>query len=310
MYLIFLAASLLFLLEFLLRSLEKKKRIRRMLGVEEQGLTERIVKYLKGNTWSARMVEKMAFSLAFLEWRFERASEVQLVLLILSLLAFSVLVFLVLVVLGYGLLRALLFLVVALALSLLLLYMLYRYGRDRFEASLPQIYRLLSSRYLVCGDMLEAIRGLIPELGTGAARLFENILSALQYNDLERRDERFLLMMKTIELEYFTLLLYIIKQSCEKGGREAILAQFVDLTEECLVEMQTKKDLRLLSRAYQILFLVMGALYLMTPALNRSLMLSGSEAYYASLGHSLISSFFMLILLGACWLLQYLERTF
>ncbi len=310
MYLIFLAACLLFLLEFLLRSMEKKKRIRRMLGVEEQGSSERLVSFLKRNIYTARMLEKTAFSLAFLEWRFERSSEVQMVLLALSLLTFSMFIFLMLLGLGYGLLRALLFLMAALVFSLLLLYMLYRCGRDRFEASLPQIYRLLSSRYLVCGDMLESIRGLIPELGTGSARLFENILSALQYNDLERRDERFLLMMKTIDLEYFTLLLYIIRQSCEKGGREAILAQFVDLTEECLVEMQTKKDLRLLSRSYQFLFLVLGLLYLMTPALNRTLMLSGSEGYYASLGHSLISGFFLLMLLGACWLLQYLERTF
>ncbi|QRN85588.1 hypothetical protein JR334_11665 [Clostridia bacterium] len=310
MTILFLLLAALLILEFLLRSVEKKKRIQKMLGLEKEDLLDSLVGHLKEKSRSAKILEKASFFLAFMDWHVGGTSEKALVLLVFLLLVFCILLFLVLLVLGYGLIRSLLFLASAVLVSLILLYLLTKRGKERLQAELPQIYRLLSSRYLISGDMLESIQSLIPELHGGSRRIFENILQALQYNDLARRDEIFLTMMKTIDLEYFTLLLYIVRQACEKGGRKTILEQFVDLAEECLVEMQTMKELKALSRSYQVLLIILGVLYILVPVLNKALMITGANAYYTSFKHDIFTGFYLIVLLVFCFILQYLERTF
>lgn len=310
MVVVFFLVAAILILEFILRSAEKKKRIRRMLGIEKAGPFERLLKHCKAQAWSAKKMERASFFLAYTDWRFGQTGEKFLLLLVLLLFGLCALLFMLLILLGYGLVRSLLFLGAAVLISLILLYSLTKKGKERLQAELPQIYRLLSSRYLICGDMLESIQSLIPELHGGSRRIFESILQALQYNDLNRRDQIFLNMMKTIDLEYFTLLLYIVRQACEKGGRETILEQFVDLAEECLVEMQTMKELKAISRSYQVLLVILGGLYLLVPVLNRSLMIANANEYYASVQHDIFSGFYFILLLAFCFMLQYLERTF
>ena len=305
MSLFFLFLALLLALEFLLRSKEKERRIQHMLGIRREPFSNRLALWIGQWPW----FKNGSYALTFLAWRFEGEPENIGALLMLWLAGLSALLFFILLFLKTNLVKAVCILIAAWLFSAFFLFMLYHRGRERFEAALPRVYRLLSSRYLVCGDMVQSIEGILPELAGGEKKLFEQVLKNLRHNDLERRHAVFLSMMRSVRIEYFTLLMYIILQACEKGGRATILEQFVDLTEDCLRRMQTLKEMRQIAHAYQILFVILGGVYLLIPRLNQSLALDGT-GMMSSAAQSGISYAFFLLLGFSCFLLSYMERSF
>jgi len=306
--LIFLLLLFFLVLEFVLRSLEKRRRLEEMLGISSPSMARRLVMVVRSSATGDRILTRMSLAMAFFDLKYRQSMEETVMLLFMFLTVLSLGLALLLWLLGMSWQKAAISLLLACIASGFFIYFLYLWGKERFARSLPQIYRLLSSRYLVSGDMTQAIRELLPNVKGGVLRLFESILEAMLSNDMDKRDERFSLMMDTVDQEYFSLLLYIIRQASEKGGQDVIFRQFIDLTEECLTELQWRKNLRAVARSYRLLFLVLGLLFFASPHINEMLLWQGSQGFYDSPIYYFFSFLYVLMSLSAWFSLTLLER--
>lgn len=299
---------LLLVMEFFLRDMEQRKRMQTLLGLQPQSLLDKWVVKLGAKPSIDRWLARMSMGFSFMPYQRQGVRKNQVVVLILSLFALLVIFFFLLIYSQVNWKKALISMLLAGASGFVGLSVMCQQGRQRLAAKLPQIYRLLSSFYLVHGDMNQSLKRLIPELPKNIQPLFSTILSASLLNDLAERKERFLYLMHAVNLEYFTLLVYIIDQAGEKGGKKAIEAQFVSLTRECLLDLEQRRQIKGVSRGYQGLFVLLVGLFFMAPWFNRSLTLDGQQSFYASPQHHWFVAFFVLLLIISFGLLHHLER--
>lgn len=296
------------LLEFFLRHLDQKKNMQGLLGLSAQGPLDRLSAGLEKNKKLGRLLAKLSLGFSFMPYQKQVMRKAQLLLLIFLLLALALCLFLLLIFWGQGLVKAALVFFFSLFSGLGLLLFLCQKGRMRLAKKLPTIYRLLSSFYLVSGDMQEALGRLIKELPHHLQGLFSTLLAASLQNDEKERRARFLYLMHGVDLEYFTLLIYIVDQAMEKGGKEAIEGQFVSLAKECLLDLEYKRQVLTISRSYQLLYLLLALLFFLVPSFNRALLFADQMTFYGSEKDQLFTLVFVFLLLLSFALTHYLER--
>lgn len=182
--------------------------------------------------------------------------------------------------------------------------------REQFRRSLPGVYRIVNSRYLVCGDIVEALRQARQDTGGRMGRLLSVIREALLLNDLDRRRTILEDLRQRYRDPFFTLLLYLLQQAADKGGREAVMQQFVQTAEDCLLDMEYRKNLRMPSRTYTTLILVFAGLFFAVARFNIGALGQEALVFYQSAATDWYQLVFFLFAAVAIAVLQILERSF
>ncbi len=182
--------------------------------------------------------------------------------------------------------------------------------REQFRRNLPAVFRVINSRYLVSGDIVEALRQAREDIGGRMGRLLSVIREALMLNDPERREK----ILEDLRLRYrdpfFTLLLYLLQQAADKGGREAVMEQFIQTAEECLLDMEYRKNLRVPSRTYSALILLFSGLFFAVARFNIDALGQEALLFYQSAATDWYQLVFFLFAAVSIGILQILERAF
>ena len=182
--------------------------------------------------------------------------------------------------------------------------------REQFRRNLPAVFRIVNSRYLVSGDIVEALGQARQDIGGRMGRLLSVIREALVLNDSERRRA----ILENLRCRYrdpfFTLLLYLLQQAADKGGREAVMEQFIQTAEECLLDMEYRKNLRVPARTYSALILLFSGLFFAVARFNIGALGQEALLFYQSPATDWYQLVFFLFAAVSIGVLQILERAF
>lgn len=307
---VFLVFFCFLVLEAVLRARQRRQRLHEMLGDPPAGRFAAVADWILARETPGRLLTRLQVSLEVLGKTSRAASRRQALLLVAVLGGALGVLGLLLVFRGAAPGEVLLRMGGALALCAGILAGLVSRGRWRFRQELPRIYRLLSSRYLVGGDMLAAIELTLPDLAPGCREAMHTAREALLLNDGERRDKILSELMARFDEEYFTLLLYMIRQGTEKGGQQAILEQFVEVTEECLLEIEYRKEVGMAARSYTLLILLVVLLMGGVTLFNLRVLGEPSMVFYSAPEARLFQGAYLLMGLLSVWLIRFMERTF
>ncbi|MCQ2911779.1 MAG: hypothetical protein MJ244_06265 [Clostridia bacterium] len=135
----------------------------------------------------------------------------------------------------------------------LIFYMFFATVRSSFISKLPDVYKILNSRYISQGNILKAIDMSLDDFDKVIRKEMMKIYNILKKNDMNEINDAFKEIEKTYNTEYLTILLSLIKQAHFKGGNDMIKEQFETITEEILQEIENQNDLSSTSRSYIIM---------------------------------------------------------
>lgn len=201
------------------------------------------------------------------------------------------------------------YIIIALVMIAIIFYMFFATVRTSFIAKLPDVYKILNSRYISKGNILKAIDMSLDDFDKVIRKEMMKIYNILKKNDMNEINAAFKEIEKTYNTEYLTILLSLIKQAHFKGGNDMIKEQFETITEEILQEIENQNDLSSASRSYIIMSIFIPPIMKYIESFNASAIGEDATAYYLSSGGKAI---FMLTLVGMfayMGLMLFLERS-
>ncbi len=191
----------------------------------------------------------------------------------------------------------------------LIIYMINSVVSLKFTLQLPEVYKILNSRYTTEADILKAIDISIEDFKGAVQREMIRIGNVLRKNNKEKINETFQMLDKMYDNEYFTLLLNLIHQAYYKGGREGIKKQFENITEEILTDIENRKDLIITSRMYMAFVLFVPITLPWLKRFNEAALGEKSAAYYQSAHSERMQLLLIITVLIYVGTFLYMERT-
>lgn len=201
------------------------------------------------------------------------------------------------------------YLIIAGAMIAIIFYMFFATVRSSFIGKLPDVYKILNSRYISQGNILKAIDMSLDDFDKVIRKEMMKIYNILKKNDMNEINASFKEIEKTYNTEYLTILLSLIKQAHFKGGNDMIKEQFETITEEILQEIENQNDLSSTSRSYIIMSVFIPPIMKYIEYFNADAIGPDAADYYLSQAGK---SIFMITLIGMfayMALMIFLERS-
>ncbi len=182
-------------------------------------------------------------------------------------------------------------------------------AEQHFTDKLPQVYKLLNSRYTVAGNILKAIDLCMDDFPGPVKKVMLRIHNVLKKNDRLEIDRTFAAIEKAYGNEYLILLLNLIKQAYFKGGDEVIKRQFEETTEDIFTELENRRDLAFTARMYMCLAVFLPFGLKLLERFNHSALGEKAAGFYASSAGMELKALFLVFFLAYMGLLIFMERT-
>jgi len=280
------------------------------LGKQDHSLTDRLLILLEKHTVARWLLDRLALVLNTGRGRPEETGRRHALLTASVLAALFVLGGGSLLLLGNSPAATLRILTGAAGLVALVLVVWTGSVQTRFSRQLPDVLRILNSRYLVTGDICEALQISRKDVGSRMGRLLDTLRETLLLNDVDQRDRILRELRERYRDPHFTMLVYLVRQATEKGGVQTIGEQFLDVAEDCLVVLEHRRNLKAQSRSFCFLVLFLLLLYPLARGFNIRALGLEARLFYDSSQAFLFSSFYYLLGAAAISVLLFLERSF
>ncbi len=280
------------------------------LGRTDYTLGDRLLLYLERHALSRRLLDLLALALNTGRGQPEETGRRHALLAAAALLAAFALGGGALLAAGHPPASVLRILTGCAGLILLILILWTGSVQARFSRQLPDVLRILNSRYLVTGDICEALRISREDVGHRMGRLLNTLRETLLLNDVQQRDRILRELRDRYRDPHFTMLTYLVRQAAEKGGVQIIGEQFLDVAEDCLLVLEHKRNLRAQSRSYCFLILFLLVLYPLARGFNIRALGLAARLFYDSGQAFLFSTLYYLLGAVAISVLLFLERSY
>lgn len=214
-------------------------------------ITSKIEKYPKLMGW-IEGIAKIIFKTNGKELKSNIAITVG-ILLGLAILAVLISIFVVMITPLWYL--AVLYLAVIFLMTYILLSSILSALNMSFTEKLPAAFKLISSRFTMTGDIIQAIATTVNDSPAVIKKLLRSFVDILAKTDRETIEAQFNDLRLLYDNEYVTILITLVKKAYYSGGAETIREQFEVLSEDIFFEIENEKDVLSGSRPY-ILFTV------------------------------------------------------
>lgn len=311
MYLIPILIAIYIVVALLVNEIEaRKKKITFTIGTGKESFFVRLNKRLMKNSRYREIAQNLAEKISmFNSYNMEKNTEYAAAscMIILLVTVASIVLFLPLVSVVWYLFIFYIFL--AITFVFVLFYIFTIFARRHFNKQLPQTFKIVNSRYVTYGDIVEALSVSLDDFDKAVKREIIKILDALKKNDMKEINYTFNSIENTYKNEYVTLLLNLIKQAYYKGGKGVIKEQFESTTEEILVDIENQKDLSNAAWTYiAISFILPPSMYFLEKFNHNALAEKSVEFYNSPYGLG-IKIAFLIAMLGYIGVLLFMERT-
>ncbi|MCQ2979288.1 MAG: hypothetical protein MJ245_05790 [Clostridia bacterium] len=191
----------------------------------------------------------------------------------------------------------------------LIVYMFFSTVRSSFISKLPDVYKILNSRYISQGNILKAIDMSLDDFDKVIRKEMMKIYNILKKNDMNEINDAFKEIEKTYNTEYLTILLSLIKQAHFKGGNDMIKEQFETITEEILQEIENQNDLSSASKSYIVMAIFVPPVMKYIESFNAGAIGPDAADFYVSSAGKTIFMVTLVAMFAYMGLMIFLERS-
>ena len=288
----------------------KKNKMKYLIRKGNKSFLKDITEILMKNKTIAKGLRFLALKIGMVsKYTYEKNIEIGVGLVIASTVISLILIFTIVTSSTMVWYELVYYLIIAIIMISVLFYMFFSTIRTSFIGKLPDVYKILNSRYISKGNILKAIDMSLDDFDKVIRKEMMKIYNILKKNDMNEINEAFKEIEKTYNTEYLTILLSLIKQAHFKGGNDMIKEQFETITEEILQEIENQNDLSSSTRSYIIMSIFIPAVMKYIEYLNEGAIGEKAAEFYLSQSGKGI---FMVSLIGMfayIGLMLFLERS-
>lgn len=230
---------------------KKYIKIRYSILKNKVSLLSKITKTVKKNNIIKSVLEKIAVRIGMLNgYDNDKNIELSTLLLLCTIIVFIIILIIIILIIKTIWYLFLMYLIIAVLFINLIFFIIFKTARMKFTDKLPETFKLLNSRYLSSGKIINAIEISLNDFDKSVKKEMIKLYDVLRVNKKEKIDETFEMIEHMYKNEHLTLLLQLIKQAHYKGGSDTVIELFEDSTEEILTEIENHKDLLSAGRIY------------------------------------------------------------
>ena len=306
-----IVASIILIIQFISNYLVyKKNKMKYLIKKGKNSLLKDVTTVLMRNKSIAKLLRFLALKIGMVsKYTYDKNLELAVAMIIGSTSISLILIFTIVPTNDILWYEVVYYLLIALIMISVLFYMVFASIRASFIGKLPDVYKILNSRYISKGNILKAIDMSLDDFDKVMRKEMMKIYNILKKNDMNEINDAFKEIEKTYNTEYLTILLSLIKQAHFKGGNDMIKEQFETITEEILQEIENQNDLSSTSRSYIIMSIFIPLVLKYIEYFNVDAIGEGATEYYLSQGGKAVFMITLVAMFGYIGLMLFLERS-
>ncbi len=308
---LFLGASIFFLIKVSYeKAMYKRNMMKYLIKKGKKSPVREITKLLMKNKFLRSILSKIAIKIGMVSrYNYSKNLEIATELLLGAVVLSLMIMFSVLPAGNLLWYELLIYIAIAVIVIVVAGYLFFATLRTMFIGKLPDVYKILDSRYISKGNILKAIDVSLDDFDRVIRKEMMKIYNVLKKNDMQEIELAFKEMELTYNTEYLTILLSLIKQAHFKGGNDVIKQQFETITEEILQEIENQRDLSSTSRSYIMMALFIPLVLKFIAKFNETSIGADAADFYLSPAGKWVGLGTILMTLGYIGLLLFLERS-
>ncbi len=189
------------------------------------------------------------------------------------------------------------------------LIFLASYANKRFLSHMPETLRILSARYASLNNIVKCIGVSIEDFHKSIRGDMIRIYDALKQNDMDRIRDTFGSIDKKYSNMHMSLLLELVWHAYYNGGDEVVKAQFNDMLEDIIDDIENRKDLSAAAYGYIGMGLAFAFAVPATRIFNEKVLGADSLQFYSGKEGIMLGLLYYAVLVGFAFLIFVIERS-
>lgn len=178
----------------------------------------------------------------------------------------------------------------------------------RYLKHMPEVLRILQSRFISKGSISKAIHVSIPDFPKGIRMEMIRIYDALKLNNTDQTRAIFQKIDQKYSDEHMSELLELIWLAHYHGGSDAVRDQFEAMLNDVIEDLEGKKDLRGATMSYTVLSVLFMAALPFIKIYNGAVLDPATMEYYHTRSGMLLAAIYVAFLIAVIAILLYLEK--